>query len=223
MISLSPSKLNVLADCSRCFWDQEVRGVKRPRGPFPSLPGGIDRIVKEYCDAHRKAGTLPNPLVGHVGGKLFPDQMQLNCWRNWRTGLSAQIDIKGEKVVLRGALDDLLFDDASGYSPLDVKTKGQATKDDGRRYYQVQLDCYGLMLERNQRPITGLAYLWYVWPVQVTNDVMYQFDSSVYQLEASAKQAEAVLARAIEVLKGPRPAPAPSCEYCGYAVSYSSA
>ncbi len=91
MIRLSPSKLNILTDCPRCFWDQEVRGVKRPRGPFPSLPGGIDRVVKDHCDAHRSAGTLPPPLVGRVCGNLFPDQMQLDLWRNWRKGISAQV------------------------------------------------------------------------------------------------------------------------------------
>jgi len=33
---LSPSSLNLLEDCPRCFWLQLVKKIRRPNGAFPS-------------------------------------------------------------------------------------------------------------------------------------------------------------------------------------------
>ena len=41
-VTLSPSSLNLMKDCPRCFWVQFNKGIKRPNGIFPSLPSGID-------------------------------------------------------------------------------------------------------------------------------------------------------------------------------------
>ncbi|MBM3206912.1 MAG: hypothetical protein FJZ43_04810, partial [Candidatus Staskawiczbacteria bacterium] len=57
-IKLSPSKLNLFLECHLCFWLSE-HGVHRPSGPFPSLPGGMDRKLKIYFDKYRKEGKLP--------------------------------------------------------------------------------------------------------------------------------------------------------------------
>jgi len=56
-IKLSPSKLNLFLECSLCFWLNE-QGIHRPSGPFPSLPGGMDRKLKIYFDRYRTEGKL---------------------------------------------------------------------------------------------------------------------------------------------------------------------
>lgn len=35
---LSPSSLNLLEDCPRCFWLKMVKKIKRPMGPMSSIP-----------------------------------------------------------------------------------------------------------------------------------------------------------------------------------------
>ena len=54
--SLSPSKLNLLNanGCERCFYLHNKLKLERPRGIFPSLPNGIDRVLKEYVDRYRQ-------------------------------------------------------------------------------------------------------------------------------------------------------------------------
>ena len=47
-----------------------VSNSPRPRGIFPSLPSGMDRVIKTYFDHYR--GSLPPELVGEVEGKLIP-------------------------------------------------------------------------------------------------------------------------------------------------------
>jgi len=43
---LSPSALNLMKECPRCFWLAQHKVWKRPSGIFPSLPSGMDRILK---------------------------------------------------------------------------------------------------------------------------------------------------------------------------------
>src|SRR5512137_2040653 len=107
-VTLSPSALSLFKDCSRCFWLEKVRGIKRPRGIFPSLPSGMDRVIKLYFDTFRVKGTLPPELAARKEFKdlrLYENHAQLERWRNWRTGLEYIED----EARLFGALDDLLM------------------------------------------------------------------------------------------------------------------
>lgn len=81
-IALSPSALNLFKDCPRCFWLEKVRGIKRPRGIFPSLPGGMDRVIKVYFDHFRAKRMLPPELQISVfeGISLFDNLPQLERW-----------------------------------------------------------------------------------------------------------------------------------------------
>lgn len=125
MIRISPTTgLNLFKNCPRCFWIHYNKEVKRPRGIFPSLPNGMDLVIKKYFDQYR--GKLPPELKGKVTGRLMPDLALMEKWRNWRTGFEYQDKKLG--AVLFGALDDCLLD-GGRYIPLDYKTKGSAPND----------------------------------------------------------------------------------------------
>ena len=208
-MQLSPSKLSVLRDCRRCFWLENKAGVKRPRGIFPSLPGGIDRILKPYYDSCRP--KLPEELGFLRGYELFSDQATLNKWRNWRSGLTCVVS--GVKII--GALDDCLVDASGAYVPLDYKTKGSSPKDDGSQYYQTQLDCYNLMLQENGFRIADRGVLVYYWPTTTDNKV-FNFGVKHFTIECSAASAVGVINNAVAVLSGPMPMASENCEYCRY-------
>ena len=61
-LKLSPSSLNLFLECPRCFWLYKVKGVGRPDGIFPSLPNGMDKILKEHFDRFMEKGELPPEL-----------------------------------------------------------------------------------------------------------------------------------------------------------------
>jgi len=71
-LRLSPSTLNLFIDCPRCFWLHINKRIHRPRGIFPSLPSGMDNVIKTYFDKYRKKGELPPELQNQVKEKLFP-------------------------------------------------------------------------------------------------------------------------------------------------------
>ena len=79
----SPSSLSLLKDCPRCFWFKFNKDIKRPEGIFPSLPSGMDRILKIHFDSYIEKGELPPELEELEGDvKLFDDEELLKEWRN---------------------------------------------------------------------------------------------------------------------------------------------
>lgn len=214
-IRLSPSTLNMFLDCERCFWLEKVKGLKRPRGIFPSLPGGMDRVIKSYFDSFRKKRTLPPELLrgDFEGAKLFEDQERLDRWRDWRTGLCWR---DGEGSTLFGALDDLLVKDGR-YIPFDYKTKGSVTTpEDAVKYYQNQLDCYALLLEKNSLPTAGHGFLIYYSPKMAGENGKMLFEIQAIKIAASPERALSTFGRAIQTLKGPMPGINFRCEYCSF-------
>ena len=142
MYRISPSLIGMLLECPRCLWLHFREDRKRPSGPFPSLPGGMDGTFKQYFDAHRAAGTLPPEIDGKVRGKLFPDRTKLDVWRNNWKGLRAEFP--DYDLELKGAIDELLILDNGTVVPFDFKTRGYPTKADTHEHYRHQLDLYAL-------------------------------------------------------------------------------
>jgi len=208
MIRLSPSKLNLFLECPLCFWLQEKEGVKRPVGVFPSLPGGMDLVLKKYYDNYRN--SLPPELNGRVNGRLLADSELIKKFRDWR-----KFFFEEEDATLYGAMDECLFDEGM-YIPLDFKTRGFDLKEDSTGFYQNQLDCYALLLEKNGYEQPGYAYLVYYIPKEVGGNGRVNFKIQVERIGTNTKRAYTIFRSAVELLRGKKPEPNPQCEYCKY-------
>lgn len=213
-VILSPSALNLFKDCPRCFWLEKVKNIKRPRGIFPSLPGGMDRVIKTYFDTYRIKKILPPELQieAFKGILLYENLAQLELWRAWRTGLQYQ----GNGTTLSGMLDDLLVKD-DWYIPFDYKTKGSPTnEEDATKYYQTQLDCYALMLEGNGLKTAGYGFLLYYSPKQVQAQGNVQFEIQPIRIETNIQRAKDLLHKAVAILGASAPEASENCEYCSW-------
>lgn len=214
-IKLSPtSGLNLFLECPRCFWLRYNEKIHRPDIVFPSLPGGMDRIIKEYFDRYRKLGKMPPELEGKVKGALFSDQELLDRWRNWRQGLN--FDDPVLEATLTGALDDCILDDGF-LIPLDYKTRGTAPKErDSEEYYQTQLDTYVFLLQKNGFPVREFAYLVYYFPERFFDGNLVKFSTEVVKLETDSQRAYRIFSEAIACLRGPIPKAHTDCSYCAW-------
>jgi len=210
-LRLSPSTLNIYLECRKCFWLQFNRGIKRPRGIFPSLPGGMDNVIKSYFDTYRVRGELPPELREGVEGVLVPELDLIRKWRDWRTGLS--YTDSSLNAVLFGALDDCVLDEGF-YVPLDYKTRGYAPGGDSERYYGNQLNCYSLLLEENGYRVKNHAYLVYYYPDSVGEDGVVKFNVQPVRLNTELRRAKKTFEGAVELLRGDMPPDTPGCEYC---------
>lgn len=211
-IKLSPSSLDIFLDCPRCFWLEKNRAVKRPRGIFPSLPGGMDTVIKEYFDGYRLKNELPPEIKGKVIGELFTDITLLKKWRDWKITNLCYED-KSLAVSLSGALDDCLLKN-NLHIPLDYKTRGYELRGDPRKYYQTQLDCYSLMLSASGYKTADIAYLLYYWPLKVREDGIVKFHVEPIKIETNALSAQKIVKDAALSLYSPMPEASLDCEYC---------
>lgn len=214
LVRLSASSLGVLEECPRCFYQQIAHKIKRPEGPFPGLPNGIDRVLKEYVDKFR--GALPAQLIGKVNGVLFPDLEKMKKYRAWQSGLKVEVETAHGPVTLIGALDDLLMGPGV-YTPIDFKTKGDRPKTSGIEYYGRQANCYSLLLKGNGLEPSGESILMYWWPESADITSNIHFGVETYTIPADSDQAVALLERAMAVLSGGEPEASEACQFCAWA------
>lgn len=210
-IRLSPSALNLFLECRKCFWLEYNAGVHRPKGPFPSLPGGMDILIKKYFDSYRAVGKMPPEIAGQVNGQLFPDVEVLNKWRNWRSGLSYYD--KNLNAVLVGALDDCLVHNGS-HIPLDYKTRGFDIKEGGEAFYKNQLNCYSFLLDVNNFAQPDYAYLAYFIPREIKAGGNVIFSVEVKKVETAIADAKKNFELAVQLIQGPMPVAHSECQFC---------
>ncbi len=214
----SPSSLSLLKECPRCFWLHFVKGIKRPDSPFPSLPSGMDRILKAHFDAFRDRNELP-PELQQLDGEvsLFGNKELLGVWRNNLKGIQ-WADEKGN--LFRGAVDNIL-QKGKKLIVLDYKTRGYPLKDDTKMHYQDQLDIYSLLLRKNGYETEDYAYLLFFHPDKVSASGEVIFNKDLVKMKVSVENAERIFKEALNVLRGPLPDSSGECGFCGWTKSCS--
>ena len=208
---LSPSSLSLLKECPRCFWLHFNKEIKRPSTIFPSLPSGMDRILKVHFDSFRDRGLLPPELKDLNGEvKLFNDIELLKAWRNNLKGIQ-WTDKQGN--LFRGAVDNLL-QKGKKLIVLDYKTRGYPLKEDTAEHYQDQLDIYNLLLRKNGYKTENYAYLLFYHPSNINENGDVVFHTDLVKMNIKVKNAEAVFSLALSVLEGKMPKPNEECGFC---------
>lgn len=208
---LSPSSLNLYKECPRCFWSDINEGLKRPSGPFPSLPSGMDLAFKKYFDSFRKEAKLPPELSELKNVHLFDLENLLNKWRNDRSGLSFK-DKAGNE--LRGSVDEVLYTDSGDLIVLDFKTRGFPLKEDTAKHYQLQLDTYNFILRKNGFTTEDYSCLLFFYPKAFKEDGTVIFNKQLVKMPVDTNHAETTFKNAIELLNNKKPEFNYSCNFC---------
>src|SRR3989338_7521724 len=208
--TFSPSSLSLLKDCPRCFWLQFVQNVRRPAGIFPSLPSGMDKVLKEHFDSFQQKGQLPPELNKLKDVALFENKELLKTWRNNRKGLEWK-DAAGN--VLRGAIDNVLKQ-GNKLIVLDYKTRGFPLKEDTHGHYQDQLDFYNFLLRKNSYETENYAYLLFYHPDKVNAEGGILFHTDLIKMSISIGNAEKIIKNALKTLEGDMPNCAKECGFC---------
>ena len=210
-MKFSPSSLSLLKECPRCFWLAFNKGVKRPAGIFPSLPSGMDKILKVHFDKFMEKGELP-PELAELNGdiKLFDDAELLKIWRSNFKGIQ-WTDKEGN--LFRGAVDNILVK-GKKLIVLDYKTRGYPLKEDTAAHYQNQMDIYNFLLRKNGYETEDYAYLIFYHPDCVNEKGAVIFNTDIVKMKISIKNAESIFKKALDTLKGDMPKPDEDCGYC---------
>ncbi len=213
---LSPSTLSLMHECPRCFWLTSHDKWKRPAGIFPSLPSGMDGILKKHFDKFMEKGQLPPELCSckHKeeckNFKLFDDKELLKEWRNSRKGLWFE-DKEGN--ILHGGIDNLLVHKINNkLIVLDYKTRGFPLKEDTHEHYQDQLNIYAWLLTTMGKEVEDFAYLLFYHPKEVLETGEVVFNTDLKKMKIDIKNAETIFKESIELLNSD--CPKKTCEWC---------
>lgn len=208
---LSPSALNLMQECPRCFWLTQHKVWKRPSGIFPSLPSGMDKVLKEHFNKFRDKEEMPPELCEDSSCenmKLFDDKEKLKVWQNNLKGVSWK-DEEGNE--LHGAVDNLLVR-GNKLIVLDYKTRGFPLKEDTHEKYQKQLDIYNFLLRKNGYETEDFGFLLFYVPKEVTETGEVVFDTTLKKMPTNTKDAETLWKDALELLNSD--CPKEVCEWC---------
>lgn len=214
---LSPSSIALMEECPRCFWLLEHKIWSRPAGIFPSLPSGMDRILKKHFDIFRDKGLLPPELCKQqhcenlkLFGSNAKEKELLELWRNNRKGISI-VDEQGN--ILRGAVDNILVK-GKKLIVLDYKTRGFPLKEDTAEHYKNQLNIYNLLLKKNGYDTEDYSFLLFYIPKEVLDTGEVIFDTELVKMPVSIENAENLWKKALKLLN--EPYPGESCEWCSH-------
>lgn len=208
---LSPNSLWLYDKCKRCFWLDQNEKLKRPSKIFPSLPSGIDKVLKIYFDSHAEKGELP-PEMQDFGFEFFPDRELLDRWRNTWQGIRWT---SPQGHTFRGAVDDIAVKDDS-LVVVDYKTRGYPLKEDTADHYQEQLDAYAFLLEREGHEVFDEALLLFYYPEIVESKGVIRFNIEPVFRNVCPENAESRFNSAISLLEGELPAYDAGCGHCNY-------
>jgi len=213
---LSPSSLNLYKDCPKCFWLLHIKKIKRPEGgAFPSLPGGIDRMLKKHFDSHRASNTIPKELsvLNDPKVKLFADMGLLNGWRNNLKGISLT-DNSGN--ILRGAVDEVL-QKGEKLIVMDFKTRGAPANEETHKHYIDQLNIYNYLLRKNNHKTEDYSYLLYFHPREITEKGTIVFNVDPVKIPVDLESVEKLWKDALKTLGNEKePAASKECAFCNW-------
>jgi hypothetical protein len=225
-MKLSANTIKLFTDCPRCLWLEKKHKIKRPSGAFPSLPRGIDEIMKNYFDKYRKhpsfKGKLPPEIKlegfnGRFWGETIDDLERLNKWRDWRKSDLEYVDPKTGDVLC-SVIDDLLISDNGLYCVLDNKSRSSAPKTETIEMYKNQIGIYDFCLNQKLSAGTvGYGFLNFVWPKEMSEGCIVDFDTQSVKVPCDNKEIKDLFERACACIRSEQePESGKDCVYCEY-------
>jgi CRISPR/Cas system-associated exonuclease Cas4 (RecB family) len=203
-IQLSPNSLNLFLECPHCFWLEKNMGVKRPPAYAYALNLAMDALLKEEFDTYRQ-NKLPHPLLeeNNIKAHLFENQKLLNQWRNNLAGI--RYFDEALQATLFGAVDDVLEFKDGKMAPLDYKSTERTA---GNIYdrFQLQLDTYAFLLEKNGYKIRNKGYLaFYIVDKSRGFIDRLPFRKEIVEIDTNPSEVYEIFKDAVECLRNQTP------------------
>lgn len=220
---LSRSKIDLFAECPRCFYLDNKLGLARPRFPAFTLNIAVDELLKKEFDMHRAQGTA-HPLMDTYGIQAVPfADKRMGTWRENFEGVEAKHEPTGFRVC--GAVDDIWVNKEGEVMVVDYK----ATAKDGKmdvlsdtkweNQYKRQMEIYQWLLRQNGLRVSDTGYFVYVNGKKDNEafDGKLEFDVTIIPYTGKADWVEGCLLEIKKCLVSETiPTPSEECEYCPY-------
>jgi CRISPR/Cas system-associated exonuclease Cas4 (RecB family) len=160
----------------------------------------VDALLKEEFDAYRVKKII-HPLLkeNNIKAHLFENQKLLNQWRNNLAGI--RYFDEELKATLFGAVDDVLEFSDGKIAPLDYKSTGSTAEKVYDRF-QLQLDTYTFLMEKNGYKTTRKGYLaFYIVDKSKGFIDRLPFRKEIVEIETNPGDVYEIFKDAVEVLR----------------------
>ena len=107
--ALSRTKIDLFIDCRKCFYNEIVRGIKRPQGPPMALNNAVIYIIKKEFEDYRELGKKHEIFSSLGKDIIYAKNKELNDWKNVFKGI--RYVHKNTNLELFGTIDELWFDE----------------------------------------------------------------------------------------------------------------
>ena len=218
---LSRSKIDLFAQCPRCFYIDNKLGTARPPGfPF-NLNSAVDHLLKKEFDVHR-AAHHPHPLMETYGIDAVPfAHPQMDTWRENFEGVQYYHAPTG--FTVSGAVDDIWQNKAGELHIVDYKStsKDEAPTLDAEWQggYKRQMEVYQWLLRRSGFTVSDTGYFVYANGRKDAEafDARLEFDVVIIPYTGSDAWVEPILHTIKTCLDASAiPVSGEACDYCTY-------
>jgi len=219
---LSRSKIDLYAECPRCFYLDVKLGIGKPRGfPF-TLNSAVDTLLKKEFDIHR-AHNRSHPLMEVYGIDAVPfAHEKLEEWRDaMKRGITCIHEPTNLKIT--GGIDDVWVNKDDELMIVDYKATSKTAEvtldaewQDG---YKRQIEIYQWLFRQNGFKVSDTGY--FVYANGKTDreafDGKLEFDVKIIPYTGSTDWIEQTLKDIRKCLESDDLPPVnDNCEYCGY-------
>ena len=230
---LSRSKFSDYLTCKRCFYLEQVKGLKNlDTLPF-TLNNAVDALCKKEFDYHRNNQT-PHPIM--VKNNINAVPYQHENIEKWQDALSRGIDYVHPELNLKlaGGIDDVwLNKDTNKLIMADYKAQSKTVerKIDGyledvyHEGYKLQLDFYRYLFEKNGFEVqkTGYFVVYNATLERDSFDNKLDFTSDLVAYETDTSHIEEKIIEMKKLMDGGQiPDLTPHCQNCNYIIAGSN-
>ncbi len=218
---MNRTKLDLFADCRRCFYFDLIAGIKRPHGPPQVINNAINQVLKNEFNAYRLE-EKPHPIMMNIKQNLLPAKHKdLEVWRNNFKGV--QFLHKKTNLKLSGSITDLWVDKDTDEFVL-VEYKSTAKKDTIKHDqiwpgYWKQLSFYKYLFEKNEISINENGYIIILNASKKSERLNEKltFETKIFTQKLDINWIEEQIYSAYKILQLDIPPPlSNNCKYCNY-------
>ena len=227
---LSRGKFSDFLTCKRCFYLEQVKGLKKlDTIPF-TLNNAVDDLVKKEFDYHRKKQT-PHPLMKKYKINAVP--FQHDDIEKWQDSKSRGIQYEHPSLNLKltGGIDDVWENKKTGKLIMaDYKAQSKPTERKINGYledvyhegYKLQLDFYRYLFEKNGFVVQTTAYF-VVYNATLERDNFknkLEFTADLVPYETDSSHIEEKIIEMKKLMDGKKiPPSTPHCQNCNYIIA----
>lgn len=225
-LTLSRSKLELFADCPRCFYMDLRFGISRPSFPPFTLNSAVDTLLKNEFDILRQKGESHQLMKKYKIDAIPCNHPDIPKWRGELPGyfyVGASVIYPPTNFKLTGMVDDVWENSKGELIIVDYKststTKEISLDDQYKQSYKRQLEFYQWLFRRLGFPVSKTGY--FVFANATKNrpqfDGRLEFEMSIIDYQGDDTWVEPRIVEAHKTLLSQKiPDQSPQCEYCSY-------